>query len=64
MKPDSEFFSPKELSDRWANSISKGTLANWRTKKMGPSYHKLGGKIVYKVLDVEKWEETNIHLLK
>ena len=31
------------------------TLAYWRTKGLGPSYEKLGGKIYYNKQDIEEW---------
>jgi helix-turn-helix protein len=35
------------------------TLAKWRQRKLGPAYLKLGGKIRYKVTDIEQWIERN-----
>ncbi|RHD71608.1 DNA-binding protein [Olsenella sp. AM30-3LB] len=32
--------------------VTTGTLANWRSKGVGPSYCKLGSKIVYLLDDV------------
>lgn len=43
-----------ELADRWR--ISPRTLERWRWRKTGPSYIKLGGKVVYAVIDVEAYE--------
>ena len=38
--------------------ISANTLANWRSKKLGPKYHKVGGAVRYKVEDLDKFMES------
>ncbi|UVK50956.1 DNA-binding protein [Mesorhizobium sp. AR02] len=48
------YLSQQELADRWR--LSPRTLERWRYLKTGPSYHKLGGKIGYSVVDVEACE--------
>jgi hypothetical protein len=53
----------EKLSKRVLNSteaaylygVSPGTLANWRSSKVGPPYYKLRGKVAYFVDDLEKW---------
>ncbi|GJE46130.1 DNA-binding protein [Methylobacterium soli] len=52
------FLTPKELSERWSGSICVRTLANWRTMGNGPRYTKMGGRVVYRLTDVEEWERT------
>ena len=52
------FLTPAELAVRWRNEICVRTLANWRCQSTGPRYTKLGGKILYKLADVIKWEEA------
>jgi len=49
-----------DLSRRWC--ISPKTLENLRWKKKGPPYLKLGGRIVYRLDDIEAYELANIHL--
>lgn len=45
--------------------ITKGTLANWRAQKIGPSFYKIGKrKVAYKVSDFEKWFFNNPILTK
>jgi len=39
-------------------SISARTLANWRHKRRGPKYHKVGGAVRYKVEDLDKFMES------
>jgi hypothetical protein len=43
-----------ELSRRW--SISPRTLERWRWLKAGPRYLKIGGRVVYRLEDVEAFE--------
>jgi hypothetical protein len=46
--------SERALATRW--SISPRTLQRWRQDGYGPSYLKLGGRVVYPVAYVEEWE--------
>jgi hypothetical protein len=34
-------------------------LAQWRHKSMGPAYYKLGRKIIYRGIDLNRWVEVN-----
>lgn len=43
-----------ELSRRW--SLSPRTLERWRWLKEGPHYLKIGGRVVYRLEDVEAFE--------
>lgn len=36
------------------------TLAGWRCKGYGPPFVKLGGKVGYRVRDLEKWLERSL----
>ena len=48
------YLQQHELADRWR--LSPRTLERWRWRKTGPSYTKLGGKVVYSLDDVEAYE--------
>jgi hypothetical protein len=43
-----------ELARRW--QISPRTLERWRWLKAGPLYLKIGGRVVYRLEDVEAFE--------
>jgi hypothetical protein len=43
-----------ELSRRW--NISHRTLERWRSIGDGPSYLKLGGRVLYRLEDIEAFE--------
>ena len=55
-------FNPIELSRRW--DLSPNTLARWRWLRRGPSWVKVGGKVLYRLQDVEAFERDNLHLTK
>lgn len=52
------FLSPQQLSERWGGRIKVRTLHNWRTSGGGPPFTKIGGAVLYKLDDVEKWEAS------
>jgi hypothetical protein len=45
-----------DLSRRWR--ISPRTLERWRWLNQGPAYLKIGGRVVYRLEDVEAYEAT------
>ena len=51
---DKPFLSPKELSRRW--EISQRTLERWRWMNEGPRFVKIGGRVRYRLTDVEEFE--------
>lgn len=55
----SDFLTPYALHKRWGGAISPKTLANWRTKNLGPRWSKVGGRVVYAVQDVLAYESRS-----
>lgn len=53
------FLTACQLVARWNGVITTGTLANWRTKKVGPSYMKMRGRVLYPLDSVVSWEREN-----
>lgn len=49
-----------ELSRRW--SISPRTLENWRWRNEGPVYLKIGGRVAYRLDDIEAFEAHQVHV--
>jgi len=46
--------TPKEVTEQYPElTESEGVLANWRNRKIGPRYYKVGRKVVYKPSDIE-----------
>lgn len=58
------YLTPKDLASRWKNTISLKTLANWRSQGDGPAYTKIGGRVMYRIVDVVKWEDSRTLLRK
>jgi hypothetical protein len=48
-----------ELSRRW--SLSPRTLERWRWLHRGPRYLKIGGRVVYRLEDIEAFEAERTH---
>ena len=49
----------KGLAKRWL--ISPRTLEQWRWQGCGPRFLKLGGRVLYRLADVEAYEADNLH---
>ncbi len=47
------------LADRW--QISPRTLEQWRWQGRGPCFLKIGGRVVYRLADVEAFETSKLH---
>lgn len=56
---DKKFLTPAEVVQRWANAVTVGTLANWRSNVKGPPYQKRGSRVLYPVAELEQWENKN-----
>jgi len=48
----------KQLAERWG--ISPKTLERWRWLGQGPKFLKLGGRIAYRLEDIEAFEEQHL----
>ena len=49
-----QFLNQVRLADRW--KISPRTLVRWRWKGEGPAFVKIGGRVVYRIADIEDYE--------
>ena len=47
------------LARRW--SLSPRTLERWRWRDQGPAYLKVGGRVVYRLQDIEAFESASAH---
>jgi hypothetical protein len=56
---DIRHFNQVQLSRRW--SISPRTLERWRWLHQGPQYLKIGGRVVYRLDDIEAFELARSH---
>lgn len=48
-----ELMTANEVAD--VLGLSTGTLANWRSLGIGPTYLKLGGRVRYRASNVNAW---------
>lgn len=48
--------TPDELVQRWRDQITLTTLSTWRSRKQGPLYTKVGGRVLYPLHGVEEYE--------
>ena len=48
------FLNQAQLSQRW--QVSPRTLERWRWQGEGPAFVKIGGRVVYRLADVESYE--------
>lgn len=49
-------FNQRQLAARWA--ISEATLERWRSEGIGPKFLKLCGRVLYRQVDIEAYEES------
>lgn len=47
-----------ELADRW--NISERTLERWRWSGEGPAFLKMGGRVLYRLEDIEAFEADHL----
>ena len=47
-------FNQNQLANRW--NISEASLERWRAEGIGPVFLKLGGRVVYRLDDIEAYE--------
>jgi predicted DNA-binding transcriptional regulator AlpA len=50
--------STRDLAERW--NISRRTLDRWRWAGEGPRFLKLGGRVVYRIADIEAFEQQQL----
>lgn len=53
---DVAHFNQKQLATRW--NISEATLERWRSEGVGPKFLKLCGRVLYRQIDIEAYEES------
>ena len=58
-----KFITPPELAERWG--LTEDTLNQWRHKRIGPNYVKIGpsktSRVCYRVEDIEAYESKNVY---
>jgi len=54
------YLTSEEVVERYRNKVSDGTLRNWRCKRIGPSYLKIGKTILYPADELDRWDRSNL----
>ena len=49
-------FNQRQLAARW--DISEATLKRWRSEGIGPKFLKLCGRVLYRQVDIEAFEDS------
>ncbi len=55
-EPNRQLLTETMLTDRWVCSVAR--LQRWRTVGEGPHYLKIVGKVLYRLKDIEAYEEA------
>lgn len=53
-----DLMTPETLAERW--NLNPTTLSQWRWNGRGPQYLKLGRRVMYRIQDVEAFEEQQV----
>lgn len=54
-----KYLTPEEVAERYRREISLGTLRNWRSMRVGPSFVKIGKAVLYPIAELDAWDEQN-----
>ncbi len=49
----------RDVAQRWR--VSPRTLERWRVEGRGPAYLKIGGRVIYRLEDIEAYESAQLH---
>jgi len=54
------FLTLEEVVERYRGRVSGGTLRNWRSIRIGPSFIKIGKAILYPLEELDRWDRRNL----
>jgi hypothetical protein len=57
---DPMFLTPSEVVERYRGQIGEGTLRNWRSMRIGPSFIKIGKAVLYPLEEIDRWNRRNL----
>ncbi|HLY87788.1 MAG TPA: helix-turn-helix domain-containing protein [Acetobacteraceae bacterium] len=57
---DPMFLTLNEVVERYRDEISEGTLRNWRSMRIGPSFIKIGKAVLYPLEELDRWDRKNL----
>ncbi|MCP1848108.1 hypothetical protein J2R80_001931 [Bradyrhizobium sp. USDA 4541] len=50
----------EEVVLRYRNQVSEGTLGNWRSYRIDPSFIKIGKAVLHPVEELDRWDRSNL----
>jgi hypothetical protein len=56
---ETAFLTAEEVVERYRGQLTAGTLANWRVKRIGPDFVKIGKAVLYPLAALEAWDAQN-----
>lgn len=59
---DTKHLNQIDLARRWR--VSERTLERWRWRRQGPEFLKIGGRVVYRLGDIEAYEACQTRNVK
>jgi hypothetical protein len=54
------FLTLDEVVERYRGQVSEGTLRNWRSMRIGPSFTKIGKAVLYPLEELDRWDRRNL----
>ena len=57
---DTQYLTAEEVAERYRGEITTGTLRNWRSMRIGPSFVKVGKGVLYSVGELDAWDRRNV----
>ena len=54
------FLTLNEVVERYRDQISEGTLRNWRSMRIGPSFIKIGKGVLYPLEGLDRWDRRTL----
>jgi len=54
------FLTAEEVTERYRGMLTLGTLRNWRSMRIGPSFLKVGKSVLYPIGELEAWDRKNL----
>jgi hypothetical protein len=54
------FLTLNEVIERYRGQISEGTLRNWRSMRVGPSFLKVGKAVLYPLEELDRWDRRSL----
>ena len=57
---ETTYLTADEVSHRYRGEVTTGTLRNWRSMRVGPSFVKVGKGVLYPVAELDAWDRRNV----